>query len=70
MPRPHPNEQHNAQIIAEQVLAGSQPGAMATWGMSPEHVGRGADGHPYGPHIGAGYVRGDGSIFGAMLPPG
>lgn len=68
---PHPNEKLQAQHIADQLLQGAAPGSMVTWGMGEPHVGQpGPDQHPYGQHIGAGYVRGDGSVYGTVLPPG
>lgn len=68
---PHPNEKLQAQHIAEQLLQGSAPGSMATWQAAPPHLGQpGPDQHPYGPHIGVGYVRGDGSVYGTVQPPG
>jgi hypothetical protein len=68
---PHPQERAQAQHVAEQLLAGSTPGSMATWGMNGDaHVGKGADAHPYGEHTYVGYVRGDGSVFGTTIQPG
>ncbi len=64
---PKPGERPPAQTIAEQLLAGSTPGSMASWQMPqvPDHVG---SSHPYGGHMGVGYVRGDGSIYSNVMP--
>lgn len=64
---PHPNERPEAQTIAKQLLAGADPGSMATFGLprTPDHEGKS---HPYGGHMGAAYVRGDGTVFSTVSP--
>jgi hypothetical protein len=69
MALPHPAERAQAQHIADQLLAGSNPGSMVTWGMGEPHVGTGPDAHPYGEHVYAGYVRGDGTVYGTVIQP-
>ncbi|MGQ0632482.1 MAG: hypothetical protein ACT4P1_15795 [Sporichthyaceae bacterium] len=66
----HVNENAQAQHIAQQLLQGSAPGSMATWGMNGEAHGGAPGQHPYGEHVYAGYVRGDGSVYGTMIQPG
>jgi hypothetical protein len=40
---------------------------MATWNM-PGVQDHASNGHPYAGHMGAAYVRGDGSIFSTVMP--
>lgn len=55
-----------AQNIAEQLLAGSNPGNIVSWQMpAPDHS---SGSHPHGGHMGVAYMRGDGSVYSTVMP--